>query len=84
MGGLVSFLKVPAERVRPHFWTFSVGLTAHIVFNIFNNITGNALTRTHFNLSLRGAQRRGNLDEVEHTSANRRWYDNEIATLRSQ
>jgi hypothetical protein len=37
-----------------------------------------------FNLSLRGAQRRGNLDEVEHTSANRRCYDDEIATLRSQ
>jgi hypothetical protein len=33
---------------------------------------------------LRGAQRRGNLDEVEHTSANRRCYDDEIATLRSQ
>ena len=26
----------------------------------------------------------GNLDEVEHTSANRRCYDDEIATLRSQ
>ena len=27
---------------------------------------------------------RGNLDEVEHTSANRRCYDDGIATLRSQ
>ena len=35
-------------------------------------------------LSLRGAQRRGNLDEVEHTFANRRCYGDEIATLRSQ
>ena len=39
------------------------------------------LTRTHFNLSLREAQRRGNLvEEVEHTSANRRCYGDEIAT----
>ena len=37
-----------------------------------------------FNLSLRGAWRRGNLDEVEHTTANRRCCDDEIATLRSQ
>ena len=36
------------------------------------------------NLSLRGAKRRGNLDEVEHASANRRCYGDEIATLRSQ
>ena len=43
------------------------------------------------NLSLRGApahpepvEGRGNLDEVEHTSANRRCYGEEIATLRSQ
>ena len=57
------------------------------------------LTRTHFvkpkwptviarvptpNLSLQGAQRRGNLDEAEHTSTNRRCYGDEIATLRSQ
>ena len=38
----------------------------------------------HPHLSLRGAQRRGNLDEAEHTSANRRCYGAEIATLRSQ
>ena len=43
------------------------------------------LMRTHFNLPLRGAQRRGNLvEEVEHTSANRRCYGDEIASLRSQ
>ena len=39
-------------------------------------------TRSHFNLSLRGVQRRGNLDEVEHTSANRRCYGDEIANHR--
>ena len=46
---------------------------------------------THFNLSLRGApadpelvEGRGNLVEVEHTSANRRCYGDEIAALRSQ
>ena len=53
------------------------------------------LTRTHFakpnqpaviakgahpHLSLRGAQRRGNLVEVEHTSANHHYYGDEIAT----
>ena len=45
---------------------------------------------THFDLSLRTApahpelvEGRGNLDEVEHTSANRRRYGDEIATLRS-
>ena len=49
------------------------------------------LMRIHFviasstiNLSLRGAKRRGNPDEVEHASANRRCYGDEIATLRSQ
>ena len=42
------------------------------------------LMRTRFNLSLRGAQRRGNLDEAEHTSTNRRYYGDGIATLRSQ
>ena len=42
------------------------------------------LTRTCVNLSLRGAQRRGNLDEIEHTSANRLCYGDGIATLRSQ
>ncbi len=40
--------------------------------------------RTHFNLSLGGALRRGNLDEAEHTSANRRCYGDGIATLHSQ
>ena len=50
-----------------------------------------ACVPTFFNLSLRGApahpepvEGRGNLDEVEHTSANRRCYGEEIATLRSQ
>jgi hypothetical protein len=45
---------------------------------------------THFDLSLRAApahpelvEGRGNLDEVEHTWANRRCYGDEIATLRS-
>ena len=42
----------------------------------------NQLTRTHFNLSLRGAQRRGNLVEVEHTPGNHHCYGDEIATLR--
>ena len=44
--------------------------------------------RTHLHLSLRAPfdklRKSGNLDEVEHTSANRRCYDDEIATLRSQ
>ena len=40
------------------------------------------LTRTRFNLSLRGAQRRGNLHEAEHTSTNRRYYGDEIANPR--
>ena len=47
--------------------------------------------RAHSNLSLRGVpahpelvEGRGSLDEVEHTSANRRCYDDEIAPLRSQ
>ena len=35
-------------------------------------------------LSLRGAQRRGNLVEVEHVPGNHRCYGDEIATLRSQ
>ena len=39
---------------------------------------------SQFNQSLRGAQRRGNLDEDEHTSANPRCYYDEIAVLRSQ
>ena len=34
-------------------------------------------------LSLRGAQRRGNLVKVEHTPANHHCYGDEIATLRS-
>jgi hypothetical protein len=38
----------------------------------------------HPHLSLRGAQRRGNLVEVEHTSANHHCCGDEIATLRSQ
>ena len=42
------------------------------------------LTRTRCNLSLRGTQRRGNLDEVEHASANRLCYGDGIAPLRSQ
>ena len=42
------------------------------------------LTRIRRNLSLRGAQRRGNLDEAEHTSTNRLCYGDGIATLRSQ
>jgi hypothetical protein len=49
------------------------------------------LTRTHFNQSLRGApahpelaEGRVNLDVVEHTLANRRCYDEGIATLRWQ
>ena len=37
---------------------------------------------TRFDLSLRGAQRRGNLDEAEHTSANRRCYGEGIANPR--
>ena len=41
-------------------------------------------TRTRLNLSLRGAQRRGNLDDAKHTSTNRRCYADGIATLRSQ
>ena len=44
-------------------------------------------TRTRLNLSLRGAEGRGNLDELddaEHTSTNRRCHADEIATLRSQ
>ena len=44
-------------------------------------------TRTRLNLSLRGAERRGNLDELdeaEYTSAHRRCHADEIATLRSQ
>ena len=41
-------------------------------------------TRIHFNLSLRGAQRRGNLDGVGHTSAHRSYYGDGIAALRSQ
>ncbi len=35
-------------------------------------------------LSLRGAQRRGNLVEVEHVPGNHHCYGDEIATLRSQ
>ena len=44
-------------------------------------------TRTRFHLSLRGAQRRGNLhdlDDAKHTSTSRHCYGDEIATLRSQ
>ena len=42
----------------------------------------NPLMRARFNLSLRGAQRRGNLAEAEHTSTNRSRYGNEIANPR--
>ena len=35
-------------------------------------------------LSLRGAQRRGNLVEVEHVPGNHHCYGDEIATLRSE
>ncbi len=35
----VSILSVPADRIKPHFWTFSIGLTAHLAFNIYANIT---------------------------------------------
>ena len=42
------------------------------------------LARTRFNLSLRGAQRRGNLDEAEPASANLRCCGDEIAKLCSQ
>ncbi len=49
------------------------------------------ITRTNFNLALRGApaypefvEGRSNPDEVEHMPANRRCYDDGIATLRSQ
>ena len=48
------------------------------------SLRGAPRLRTCFNLSLRGASRRGNLDEVEHTWANRRCYGVGIATLRSQ
>ena len=41
-------------------------------------------TWTRSNLSLRGAQRRGNLDEPEHTLTNRRCCGGGIAKLRSQ
>ena len=40
------------------------------------------LTRARFNLSLRGAQRRVNVDEAEHASTNRRYYGHEIANAR--
>ena len=35
----VSILSVPADRIKPHFWTFSIGFTAHLAFNIYANIT---------------------------------------------
>ena len=57
---------------------------AALAMTLGDNRMALALTRTCFNPSLRGAQRRGNLDEVEHMSVNRRWYDNGIAALRSQ
>ena len=54
------------------------------------NLT-HVLTRTRFNLSLRGApahpalvEGRSNLDEAEHTSTNRRSNGDGIATLRTQ
>ena len=47
-----------------------------------------ALRCTHSNLSMRASFDRlrtsGNLNRAEHTSANRRCYGDEIATLRSQ
>ena len=52
----------------------------------FNTVA--LVTRTHINLALRASFDRlrtsGNLNEVEHTSAYRRCYDDGIATLRSQ
>ena len=42
----------------------------------------NPLMRARFNLSLREAQRRGNLAEAEHMSTNRSRYGNEIANPR--
>jgi hypothetical protein len=52
---------------------------AHYTINRADGNLRSPLIRTHFNLSLRGAQRRGNLDEAEHTSTNRRCYSDEIA-----
>ena len=34
----MSFLGVPAERVRPHFWTFSVCFVATLVFYIYIHV----------------------------------------------
>ncbi len=45
---------------------------------------GGLVTRTHLKLSLRGAERCGNLDEVERTSTHRLCYGDGIAALRSQ
>ena len=42
------------------------------------------MTTRVIRLSLRGAQRRGNLVEVEHVPGNHHCYGDEIATLRSQ
>ncbi len=64
---------------------------AALAMTLGDNQMALALTCICFNPSLRGApahpelaEGRGNLDEVEHTSVNRRWYDNGIAALRSQ
>ena len=38
-GDRVSILSVPASRIKPHFWTYSVGLTLHIAYNIYANLT---------------------------------------------
>ena len=72
-------------------------LLIRIVMGYYNNTgprgwasSAVPLMRTHFTLSLPGepahpelVERRGNLDEVEHTSANRRCYGNGIAMLHS-
>ena len=71
-----------AVTARP---TLVDGITDHdakVVAVLHGVNRNNPLMRGRFNLSLRGAQRRGNLAEAEHTSTNRSRYGNEIANPR--
>ncbi len=61
------------------------GITGHdakVVAILHGVNRQNPLMRARFNLSLREAQRRGNLAEAEHMSTNRSRYGNEISNSR--
>ena len=80
--GCFSVSKTIIPDAQEHFLTHSTRRHTYLVGGLGVRLL--SVTLTLFNLSLRGAQRRGNLDEFEHALVNRRCYGDEIAALRSQ